>query len=314
LRRIPDPCSCSRTSPQTHVAKHFFARAAGLIVWPLAVYLFIFWIHFRILIYSGPGDSFMSPAFQETLQGNELLMNSQGASRRLSGGLGGCVLMRFGRVEVFRYGHDQAQGYQGVPAFARGKVSVEIRRRSNQQSRWVLVSHRGNISDTPAGQQVTGYGHADANNEWEIIPTHEIPEKGRGRVVRHRDIIQLLHKTTNSYLLTHDVASPLMPTNQEFTTWPRGEDMSRYNDTLFQLEVMDAHDGEPVSSKSGHFKLVHVPTRVALWTYTSRLPDWAFNQQEVNGNKNLLDKSNIWFVDDILADGSESRRAFGGPH
>lgn len=65
---------------QTHVGKHFFARAAGLIVWPLAVYLFIFWVHFRILIYSGPGDTFMSPAFQETLQGNELLMNSQGAS------------------------------------------------------------------------------------------------------------------------------------------------------------------------------------------------------------------------------------------
>lgn len=167
------------------------------------------------------------------------------------------------------------------------------------------------VDDLGTGQQVTGYAHADANNEWEIIPTHEIPDKGRGRVVRHKDIIQLLHKNTNSYLLTHDVASPLMPTNQEFTTWPKGDDMSRYNDTLFQLEVMDAHDGEPVSSKSGHFKLVHVPTRVALWTYTSRLPDWAFNQQEVNGNKNLLDKSNIWFVDDIVADGSKFASCFG---
>jgi dolichyl-phosphate-mannose-protein mannosyltransferase len=64
---------------QNHVAKHFFARAAGLIAFPAAVYLFLFWIHFKILIYSGPGDTFMSPAFQETLQGNELLMNSQGA-------------------------------------------------------------------------------------------------------------------------------------------------------------------------------------------------------------------------------------------
>ena len=42
------------------------------------VYLFIFWIHFKLLIYSGPGDTFMSPAFQETLRGNELLLNSQG--------------------------------------------------------------------------------------------------------------------------------------------------------------------------------------------------------------------------------------------
>jgi dolichyl-phosphate-mannose-protein mannosyltransferase len=42
------------------------------------IYLSFFWVHFKILKYSGPGDSFMSPAFQETLQGNELLLNAQG--------------------------------------------------------------------------------------------------------------------------------------------------------------------------------------------------------------------------------------------
>ena len=42
-------------------------------------YLFFFWIHFAILTHSGTGDTFMSPAFQETLIGNELLMNSHGA-------------------------------------------------------------------------------------------------------------------------------------------------------------------------------------------------------------------------------------------
>jgi len=51
----------------------------GFIVVPLIFYLFFFWIHFAILTHSGTGDSFMSPAFQETLVGNELLMNSHGA-------------------------------------------------------------------------------------------------------------------------------------------------------------------------------------------------------------------------------------------
>lgn len=46
------------------------------------LYLSFFWAHFKILKFSGPGDSFMSPAFQETLQGNELLLNAQGVSRR----------------------------------------------------------------------------------------------------------------------------------------------------------------------------------------------------------------------------------------
>lgn len=59
---------------------HFAARAGALIVFPFIIYLSFFWIHFAILTRSGPGDTFMSPAFQETLKGNELLLNSQGAS------------------------------------------------------------------------------------------------------------------------------------------------------------------------------------------------------------------------------------------
>lgn len=58
--------------------RHFAARATGLIVIPLVVYLSFFWIHFTILTHSGTGDSFMSPQFQESLAGNELLMNSVG--------------------------------------------------------------------------------------------------------------------------------------------------------------------------------------------------------------------------------------------
>jgi dolichyl-phosphate-mannose-protein mannosyltransferase len=73
------------------------------------------------------------------------------------------------------------------------------------------------------GQQVTGYGHADENNMWQIVPTKALSETGRGRIVRHNDVIQLLHVTTDTYLLTYDVASPLMPTNQEFTTWARDD-------------------------------------------------------------------------------------------
>lgn len=54
------------------------ARAVGLIVVPFILYLSFFWVHFTVLTHSGPGDTFMSPAFQETLIGNELLLNSQG--------------------------------------------------------------------------------------------------------------------------------------------------------------------------------------------------------------------------------------------
>ena len=155
------------------------------------------------------------------------------------------------------------------------------------------------------GQQVTGYGHNDTNNHWQIIPTIALPETGRGRIVRHEDVIQLLHVNTQTHLLTHDVASPLMPTNQEFTTWPK-DDTSRYNDTLFQLVLLNGDEGSPWKSKSGHFRLVHVPTKVSMWTHEKQLPDWAFKQQEINGNKNPVEKTATWYVDQIVADESES--------
>lgn len=68
------------TVPQEHFWRHFAARAIGLILIPFVVYLSFFYVHFAILTKSGPGDTFMSPQFQETLAGNELLMNSQGES------------------------------------------------------------------------------------------------------------------------------------------------------------------------------------------------------------------------------------------
>jgi dolichyl-phosphate-mannose-protein mannosyltransferase len=153
------------------------------------------------------------------------------------------------------------------------------------------------------GQQVTGYGHNDTNNNWKIIPTKALPETGRGRIVRNEDVFQLLHMNTQSYLLTHDVASPLMPTNQEFTTWAK-DDHSRYNDTLFQLVLVNGSPNESWKTKSGHFRLVHVPTKVSMWTHTEQLPEWAFKQQEINGNKNPTEKTATWFADSIVVEGA----------
>lgn len=152
---------------------------------------------------------------------------------------------------------------------------------------------------------MTGYPFNDTNNNWQVIPTRELPETGRGRVVRNKDIIQLYHVNTDSYLLTHDVASPLTSTNQEFTTWPKADLDARVNDTHFQILVIDGHDGEPWKTKAGWFKLMHVPTKVVLWTGTDPLPEWGFKQQEVNGNKAPQERSATWYVDELVLDESK---------
>ncbi|KAJ7066632.1 glycosyltransferase family 39 protein [Mycena amicta] len=244
--------------------RHFTARAIGLILVPFVIYLSFFYVHFAVLVKSGPGDTFMSPAFQETLTGNEMLLNSQEIKYYDT------VTIKHKDTKVFLHSH------------------VE---------RYPLKYEDGRISSQ--GQQVTGYGHNDTNNSWQIIPTKALPETGRGRYVRNGDVIQLMHVNTQSRLLTHDVASPLMPTNQEFTTWPK-DDHTRHNDTLFYINLIDGRDSDVVKSKSGYFRLVHGPTKVSLWTHTKQLPDWAFKQQEINGNKGANEKTATWFVDDIL--------------
>lgn len=176
----------------------------------------------------------------------------------------------------------------------------------SHKEKYPLRYDDGRISSQ--GQQVTGYGHNDTNNNWQIIPTKALPATGPGRIVRHDDVFQLLHVNTDTFLLTHDVASPHMPTNQEFTTWPK-DDNSRYNDTLFRLAVVDAKEDVEWKTKSSYFRLIHVPTRVAMWTHKKPLPDWGYKQQEINGNKNAQEKSAIWFVDSLVAGEDEAEFA-----
>lgn len=157
------------------------------------------------------------------------------------------------------------------------------------------------------GQQVTCYPHNDTNNHWLIVPAYGPSDDG---IVRHNDIVQLLHVNTKSLLLTHDVASPSMPTNQEFTTQPDDE---RHNETLFQIRIDDGQEGDPVKTKSSHFQLYHMDTGVVMWTHTSpALPDWGFKQQEVNGHKNLQDKTSFWVFKDIIEEGASFLRPLRG--
>ncbi|GAA5825596.1 hypothetical protein JCM11251_000303 [Rhodosporidiobolus azoricus] len=256
-----------------HVARHFFARVLGLIVVPAIVYLFWFWVHFAVLTKSGTGDEFMSPAFQQTLTDSPLTA----------------------LAEEIRYFDTIVLQHKNTKAFLH-----------SHPDRYPLKYDDGRISS--AGQQVTGYPFNDTNNHWIVEPTKEIPPSGRGRVVRHQDVIKLRHVVTNTTLLTHDVACPTLATNTEFTTWDgecssEPECATKESDSHFKINIDDAHEGQQWMTKSSHFQLIHLPTRVAMWTHTDPvLPEWGFKQQEVNGNKNLKDKTTYWIVDDIIRD------------
>jgi dolichyl-phosphate-mannose-protein mannosyltransferase len=242
--------------------KHFAARAFGLVIVPFFLYLFWFQVHFTILNRSGPGDDFMTPEFQETLSDNVMSLQSVGINYY------DAITIRHKETKVYLHSHPD---------------------------RYPLRYEDGRVSSQ--GQQVTGYPHNDTNNHWQILPSKELDSEA-GQRVKIGDVVRLRHLITDSVLLTHDVASPYYPTNQEFTTMNKEEAAgARYNDTLFEIKV-EKGKGD-FKTMSTHFKLVHLPTKVAMWTHTKPLPEWAFKQAEINGNKNIQQSSNTWYVDDI---------------
>jgi dolichyl-phosphate-mannose-protein mannosyltransferase len=255
---------------------HFAARVGGLIVVPFLMYLFWFQVHFAILSRSGPGDDFMTPAFQETLSDNIMAQNAVGIDYFDN------ISMRHKETKVYLHSH---------------------------VDKYPLRYDDGRISSQ--GQQVTGYPHNDTNNLWQILPAiiPDSPIEGVGHHVKNGDHVRLRHLVTDAFLLTHDVASPFFPTNQEFTAVSVEEaNGARYNETLFEIKIDNGKDGQEFKTLSSHFKLVHVPTKVAMWTHSTPLPDWGYKQAEINGNKNSQQTSNSWFVEDIQGIPEDSPR------
>ncbi|KAF2766549.1 dolichyl-phosphate-mannose--protein mannosyltransferase [Teratosphaeria nubilosa] len=245
--------------------QHFGARIIGLIVVPFLMYLFWFQVHFAILVRSGPGDEFMTPKFQETLTDNLMAQQAVGIDYFDN------IAMRHKDTKLYLHSHPD---------------------------RYPLRYDDGRVSSQ--GQQVTGYPHNDTNNLWQIVPADGKGEIGRH--VRNGDIIRFRHLVTDTWLLTHDVASPSMPTNEEFTTVPSGDaNGARFNDTLFELRIENGKAGQEFTTMASHFKLVHVPTKVAMWTHPTlpALPEWGYRQAEINGNKNMQQSSNVWFVEEV---------------
>lgn len=245
--------------------KHFGARLLGLIVVPFLMYLFWFQVHFAILSRSGPGDDFMTPEFQSTLSDNLMTQQAVGIDYFDN------IAMRHKETKVYLHSH---------------------------VDKYPLRYDDGRISS--AGQQVTGYPHNDTNNLWQIIPSQ--PLEGLGHHVHNGEVVRFRHLVTDTWLLTHDVASPSMPTNQEFTSVEtEAANGDRYNDTLFEIRIENGKPGQEFKTMASHFKLVHFPTKVAMWTHPTipPLPDWGYKQAEINGNKNIQQSSNIWYVEEV---------------
>lgn len=255
-------------------AKHFFARFFSLIVIPFCIYLYWFYLHFSILSRSGPGDAFMSSDFQDTLEESALTSNAKVLNYY------DIVTIKHKDTNTFLH----SNRLQYPLRYENGRIS------SNLQAVMAVADFRGREK-------------TDLNSQWEIVPPNEKIKKGDG--VFTNDVIRLRHVGTGGYLLTHDVASPLKATHEEFLV-VHGEDADkRHSETLFRLRLAEVgtkgNKRKRAKSLTMPFKFVHVDTVVAMWTHNDELlPEWGHGNQEVSGNKKVTDKDNIWTMDSII--------------
>ncbi|KAI7871512.1 glycosyltransferase family 39 protein [Spinellus fusiger] len=255
-----DLLNVDRGTTLDHFLNHFAARAVAFIAVPILVFLFWFHVHFTILVESGPGDAFMSTSFQETLRNSAIKMKSLDIHYYDD------ITLMHKDTEMYLHSHSL---------------------------RYPLRYEDGRISSQ--GQQVTAIKMPDENTWWKVKPTKPIVDGERVAVV-HGDIVQLVHVNTGTHLLAHDVASPILSTNEEITTVPLD---ARYNETLFEVLLDDYNNGNVWQTHMKSVRLMHVDTKVCIWTHSQSLPEWGLGQQDVNGNKQLTEKSNYWVSTEI---------------
>eukprot|EP01137_Pigoraptor_chileana_P031262 Opistho-2@18832 len=244
---------------------HFVARALCLIAIPAVIYMSCFYIHFWALPRSGPGDGFMSTAFQTTLEGNELY------------GLTVPEEIAYGSI-----------------------ISLKNRRSSGG----LLHSHAHLYPDGVGArqQQITAYQHKDSNNHWLVKrATGERPQDDAApQHIKHGDIVRLEHVNTRRNLHGHREKAPI--TTRHFQVTGYGNEGIGDTNDQWRVEVVNLpkdHEGKGSHVRVVHsvIRLVHVNIGCALHSHGKNLPKWGFEQLEVSCNPSVSDSDNLWNVE-----------------
>ncbi|KAF2149913.1 glycosyltransferase family 39 protein [Myriangium duriaei CBS 260.36] len=255
--------------------KHFFARLFCLVVIPVTFYMAMFAIHFVCLVNPGEGDGFMSSEFQSTLN---------------------------------------SKGMADVPADVALGSRVTLRHHNTQGG--YLHSHSHMYPTGSKQQQITLYPHKDENNVW-ILENQTQPLDITGNPINGSHawdkldptwitdgtVLRLFHITTNRRLHSHDVRPPVSEADWQNEVSAYGYDgfEGDAND-YFRVEIQKSlSDGaaakERVRTIETKFRLIHVMTGCALFSHKVKLPDWAYEQQEVTCARQGTLPNSIWYIE-----------------
>lgn len=248
---------------------HFIARAAVMTVVPLSIYLGVFYVHLSLLTRAGPHDNIMTSAFQASLEGGLASITK-----------GQPLSVVHGSQITLRHTHGRACWLHSHPHVY--PVKYPDGRGSSHQ------------------QQVTCYSFKDVNNWW-IVKRPSIKDivvSDPPDVIKHGDIVQLIHGMTSRALNSHDVASPMSPQHQEVSCYIN-YNISFPSQNLWRVDIANRDtEGDVWHTIHSHVRLIHVNTSQALKFSGKQLPDWGFHQHEVVTDRFISQDDTVWNVEE----------------
>lgn len=231
--------------PKVEFASHLAARVIGLIVIPLMVYMFSFFIHFLVLENTGPGDAQMSSLFQANLKGTEVGKDSP-------------LEIAYGSRFTLKN-----MGYGGG----------------------LLHSHVQTYPEGSQQQQVTCYHHKDANNDWFFYPNRDSPDydpEADVKFIADKDVLRLIHSQTGRNLHSHTVSAPVTKADNEVSSYGNttiGDDKDHW--TVEVVSDAASRDRSKIRTLATSLRLRHTTLGCYLRAGNVNLPQWGFKQIEV---------------------------------
>ncbi len=83
--------------------------------------------------------------------------------------------------------------------------------------------------------------------------------------------------------------------------------LAGFDETVFRVEIDNLGNNEVVATIDTRIRIIHQATSCAIHVWPKgQLPAWGFEQKEVNGNKNIASKENIWIISSVAGKESAS--------
>ncbi|KAF9963122.1 Protein O-mannosyltransferase 2 [Mortierella alpina] len=166
----------------------------------------------------------------------------------------------------------------------------------------LLHSHRDTYPEGSRQQQITCYGHKDANNNflfqrpWGANHTEVI------QILKHGDVVRLVHELSGRNLHSHRIHAPLTVEHWEVSGYGNPQKGDANDEWVLEIvgeQGSKARDGT-LRSLSTTFRLRHRVLGCVLTADRAKaLPAWGSRQTEVYCNQNAQTKSSssIWNIE-----------------